>query len=191
VWQVLAGACVAVIVGAAVPAAVRIHASGSYDTAAAAVQSSSQAGQAGSSRGSGQTTGERKPGRPAPVSATAGWDWWNDADIRKQLNLSDEKGKKLQAIFQRRVTEVQPWVEKLNREREKLYHLTDGRMADEATYGMQVSTVELLAARVRETWTIMLYRMYRELTPDQYRKLQDIADQRMNEIRRRGNGPGR
>jgi Spy/CpxP family protein refolding chaperone len=126
---------------------------------------------------------------PPPVS-TQEWDWWNDP-TRKQIGLSDEKGKKLQGIFERRAAEIQPWVDKLNRERDRLYRLTDQRVADETTYAMQVANVEFLWAKIRESRTIMLYRMFRELTPEQYRKLQEISDQRMADMRRRGAGSGR
>jgi Spy/CpxP family protein refolding chaperone len=187
VWQVLAAAGAALVVGAAVPGMARMHAAALDESVAVAVQNPAQGG----AKSGAQGTNDRKPGMPPPISATQEWDWWNDPAIRKQLGLSDEKAKKLQSISQRRVAEIQPWVDKLNRERQKLYLLTEARVADETTYSMQVANVEFLAAKFRESRTIMLYRMFRELTPDQYRKLQEITDQRMADMRRRGAGPGR
>jgi hypothetical protein len=49
--------------------------------------------------------------------------------------------------------------------------------------------VEWLRSQLNESRLMMLYRMYRELTPDQYHKLQEISD-RMSRDRGRGAGGG-
>jgi Spy/CpxP family protein refolding chaperone len=174
----MAAGAAALLVGALMPAAMQASA----PSAAVHAASDQAAGRA--------TQGDRK-NRPGQISATAEWEWWNDPDIRRELRLSDETAANLQAIFQRRVSEIQPLVNSLNHESDRLNQMTNARVADEVTYGLQVARVEWLASRFRETRTIMLYRMFRELQPEQYRKLQQIIEQRMAQRRARGAGPGR
>ena len=50
--------------------------------------------------------------------------------------------------------------------------LTRERLVDESTYSLQVARVEALRRRLNESRTVMLYRIYQELTPEQYKKLQ-------------------
>jgi len=107
------------------------------------------------------------------------------------LKLSDEKARVIEDIFQRRQTEAKAWWDQLQREQDRLTRMTRERVTDEATYALQVSKVEALAARLREGRTVMLYRIFLELQPDQFKKLQDMMEQRRNNGRGRGPEPGR
>ena len=144
VWQVLAVAGVAMVVGAVAPSA-GVRAATRFDGQAAAAQASPSS-QGGAARGMAPSAKDDRKGRPNNISASNEWLWWSDPDMRKQLSLSDEKAKKLETIFQRRLAEIQPTVDSLNREREKLNRMTNDRMADEATYSLQVAKVEFLAS---------------------------------------------
>jgi Spy/CpxP family protein refolding chaperone len=116
-----------------------------------------------------------------------GWKWWKDPEVKKALNLTDDRAQKIESLFVAREVEIKPFVDRFFRERERLDRMTNERMADEAAYAAQVSQVETLWARLRESRTVMLYRMFLELQPEQYRKLQEIRDQRRpTEIRSRG-----
>lgn len=126
------------------------------------------------------------PNRPVTVR----WEWWKDPDVKRSIRLSDEKTRKIDAIYTRREIEIQPVVDKIVVEQDKLNHMTNERVADEAAYALQVSQVETLWARWRESRTVMLYRMFLELQPDQYKKLQEIMDRRFSQDGR-GRGPGR
>ncbi len=70
---------------------------------------------------------------------------------------------------------------------EELDKMTRAAVVDESTYLLQVMRVESTRQRLNESRTVMLYRMYRQLTPDQHRKLQDLLDRRFN---RGGRGRG-
>jgi Spy/CpxP family protein refolding chaperone len=144
----------------------------------------------GSARPAGQVAAAGG-NRRGPISATFEWSWWSDPDVRKELNLSDEKARKIETIFQARVKQVQPLVNDLNVELDNLNRMTEERVADESTYGLQVQKFESLNERFRESRTVMLYRMYRLLTPDQYKKLNEIRDRVFREGRGRGMGPMR
>ena len=112
--------------------------------------------------------------------------WWSDPAIKAEIKLTDEQSKRIKEIFEKREAEIKPLLEQLNRESGRLDRMTSERAADEITYSVQVGKVESLAARWRESRTMMIYRMYRELQPEQYQKLQEIMDRRRSA---RGSGP--
>jgi Spy/CpxP family protein refolding chaperone len=125
---------------------------------------------------------EAAPIQPRPQSGRGGssmnWEWWNDADVQKALGLSPEKIKRIDDIFEKRSRDLQPMAEEFRRQFAELDDMTKSATVDEATYGIQVLRVESLGARLRESRTMMLYRIFRELQPDQYKKLQDILAHR-------------
>ena len=134
-----------------------------------------------------QVTPNRPPSGP-PGNGGSPWDWWSDPAVKKDLKLTEEQVHKIRDIFEKRETEVKPLWDMLNREGDRLDRMTRERVADEATYAVQVSKVQHLFARVRESRTVMMYRMYRELQPEQYKKLQEIMDRR-RAMDGRGSGP--
>lgn len=146
-----------------------------------------QAGQ-----GAGRVGADGRSGRPADAPGSLGWKWWNDPDIRKQLKLTDDQATSIEGIFEKRQSEVQPWVDTFYRETERLTKMTRERVAQEPAYTLQVSRVEAVLSRLRESRTVMMYRMFLVLQPEQHRKLQDIMDRgRPTDGRGRGTGTGR
>ena len=96
--------------------------------------------------------------------------------------------RKIREIFEKREAEVKPVWDQLSREGERLDKMTRERVADEATYAVQVSKVHHLFAEMRKSRTVMIYRMFRELQPEQYKKLQEIMERRRASDGR-GSGP--
>ena len=121
-----------------------------------------------------------------PFSA---FEWWNDADVKKEIGLAEDKAKKIHEYYERRNREMQPWIEDWRRERTLLEKMTQERVADRTTYGIQVWRLEQLSAKLRETRAMMAYQMYLELSPEQYKKLREWQDRRSNGRGGRG-GPG-
>jgi Spy/CpxP family protein refolding chaperone len=117
------------------------------------------------------------------------WKWWNDASVQKELGLSAEKIKDIDAFYEKRSKDLKPMADELERQRLELDNMTKAGVTDESVYALQVLRVESLGARLRESRTMMLYRMYRSLQPDQYRKLQDLLDRHYG--RSSNNAPGR
>lgn len=115
-------------------------------------------------------------GRPSGGPQMGPWKWWNDAGVQKELGLSAEKIKDIDNFFERRSKDLKPMADELERQRQELDNMTKAAVADESVYALQVLRVESLGARLRESRTMMLYRMFRSLQPDQYRKLQDLLD---------------
>lgn len=125
-----------------------------------------------------QPASQTATSRPPQAPPGAPPDWWSDPTIKKELKLTEEQSQRIQDIFEKRETELKPLWDVLNREGDRLDRMTRERVADDATYAVQVSKVQHLWSRVRESRTVMLYRMSRELQPEQYKKLQEIMDRR-------------
>jgi Spy/CpxP family protein refolding chaperone len=147
----------------------------------------------GAQQPASQPAAQGAPGRPQsgpPASGTLGpsGDWWDDPAVKKDLKLTDEQARRIRDIFEKREAEVKPMSEQLYREGDKLDKMTRERVADDATYAVQVSKVHHLFAEVRKSRTLMIYRMYRELQPEQYKKLQEIMERR-RATNGRGSGP--
>ena len=128
--------------------------------------------------------GPPRPGSPEWFALS--WEWWQDAEVRLGLKLTEEKARKIQGIFDKRYSQMKPFGDDFEKEYMKLEQMTRERVADEATYALQVSRVEGIGAKLRESRTVMLYAIYRELSPEQNRKLQEIRDQRRNRNGRGG-----
>jgi Spy/CpxP family protein refolding chaperone len=114
-----------------------------------------------------------------------GWEWWNDADVQREIGLSAEKVHQIDDFYQRRIKDMKLIGDEFTKQFKELDAMTKAAVVDEPTYGLQVLRVESLRSRLIESRTMMLYRIYRILEPQQYRKLQDIFDRRA-----RMGGPG-
>jgi Spy/CpxP family protein refolding chaperone len=137
-----------------------------------------QAGRAGEPR---QGPGGRS-GQPF-----GSWEWWKDDANNKEIGLSAEKVRKISEIYQDRMKQMKPYADEWLKQLEILNQMTAERIADDTTYGIQVKRVESLGMTLRESRTLMLYRIYRQLQPDQYQKLQVIIQRSMD---RNGRGRG-
>jgi Spy/CpxP family protein refolding chaperone len=131
------------------------------------------------------------PSVPPPGPGRGGsmaWEWWNDVEVQKELPLTTDKVRRIHEIFTRRNDDLRKIGDEYRRAQQELDKTTRERLVDEATYTLQVVQYEALRSRLNESRTVMLYRLTRELTPEQYKKLQDIRDRRIASFGR-GRGP--
>ncbi len=77
----------------------------------------------------------------------------------------------------------------MQKELEQLDQLTAEQKISVEMYAIEVRKAEALRTMLSESRLVMLYRMYRELTPEQYKKLQEIRDKMRSSGRGRGTGP--
>ena len=123
---------------------------------------------------------EQGPSGRGPGSSTLGWEWWNDTEVQRELALSPDKIKRINDLYARRSQDVRALIHEYQRQTDELDKMTRARVVDENTYLMQVMRVEAVRARLNESRLVMLYRFYRELSPEQHQKLQEIRDRRFN-----------
>lgn len=130
-------------------------------------------------QGRGAMDGRGGPGRPGPGSPDGfrpEWEWWKDDAAKRELGLTDKVATDIDRFYQLRLRAVTPFVEEYRKQRDILNQMTVERNVEEAAYAVQVAHVEALSTKLRESRTTMLYHIYRQLTPEQYKKLADVRD---------------
>ena len=124
----------------------------------------------------GQSRQGLRGNRPGPTEV--GWEWWKDQAAIKELGLAPEKAKRIDAYYNNRQRNLKAFVDEYLKQRDLLNKMTEERAVDADTYALQVKKVEMLRSELFESRTVMLYRIYLELRPDQYQKLREITDRR-------------
>ena len=104
--------------------------------------------------------------------------------MKKELGLSPQKATRIDQIYQERSKRLAALGEEAQKQFTEMMRLRDERTVDEATYAVQVWRSESMWARFNADRTVLQYRLYGELTPEQYTKLREIRE------RDRGRGRG-
>jgi Spy/CpxP family protein refolding chaperone len=128
--------------------------------------------------------GPPRQGPPAPRPGSGWGEWWKDELVVKELQLSPQRARRIDNIFQLRSRRVAGVAEELPTEEKKLGLMAAAREVDESTFALQVARVSFLRSRAWESRQVMLYAMYLELSPEQHKKLVEIQE------RSRGRGRG-
>jgi Spy/CpxP family protein refolding chaperone len=127
-------------------------------------------------------------GRPSPLWE---WQWWTDPDVQKALGLTEPKVKNISRIYEDRVKRSQQLAERYEKERAELNRLTEERLISVEEYAIHVTQVEALRTELNKGRLVMVYRISRELTADQVKKLNEIVEKRREAMRNgRGRGTG-
>jgi Spy/CpxP family protein refolding chaperone len=113
----------------------------------------------------------------APLAAQRG-KWWQDERFRRELGLTDEQSTRLEAIFQKTQPTLRERMQSLNLAEEQLDRLIE--RGDDASVLEYVGVVESARSELNKTRTMMLLRMRRTLTTDQWAKFTALAEERNN-----------
>lgn len=111
----------------------------------------------------------------APALAQRG-KWWQNERFRTELGLTPEQSARLETIFQKTQPTLRQQMQALDRAEMEFDRLVE--TGDDASVLAYVETVESARAEVNKTRTVMLLRMRRSLTADQWAKFTALADQR-------------
>lgn len=103
----------------------------------------------------------------APALAQRG-KWWQDDRFVHELALTTEQRTHLEEIFQKTLPNLRLKMKALDEAQAQFDRLVE--KADDATVMAQVGTVEAARAEVSKSRTMMLLRMRRSLTADQWAK---------------------
>ena len=112
---------------------------------------------------------------PAPALAQRG-KWWNDERFRTELGLTPEQSARLEEIFQKTQPVLRQRMQALEAAEDEFDRLVE--KGDDSSVRDYVGTVETARAELNKTRTVMLLRMRRSLTADQWAKFTALADQR-------------
>jgi Spy/CpxP family protein refolding chaperone len=99
--------------------------------------------------------------------------WWQDEQFRRELVLTAEQSTRLEAIFQKTQPTLRERMQTLNQAEEQLDRLIE--KGDDASVLEYVGVVESARAELNKTRTMMLLRMRRTLTADQWAKFTALA----------------
>ena len=111
----------------------------------------------------------------APALAQRG-KWWQDERFRGELGLTAEQSTRLEEIFQKTQPSLRQQMQALDQAEEQFDRLVE--KGDDASVLEYVGVVEAARAEVNKTRTVMLLRMRRSLTADQWAKFTALAEQR-------------
>lgn len=103
----------------------------------------------------------------APAAAQ-GFKWWQDEGYKRELGLTTEQVSRLEAIFQKSAPALRTNKGALDRAEAEFDRLVE--RGDDNAVMQQVAVVEATRAELNKARTIMLLRMRRSLTADQWAK---------------------
>jgi len=121
----------------------------------------------------------------APALAQRG-KWWQDEQFRRELGLTAEQTSRLEEIFQKHQPKLREHVRALDQAEDQLNQLIE--KGDDASVMAHMGVVEAARADLNKTRTLMLLRMRRSLTADQWAKFTALAAGERNQ-RNRSRGP--
>jgi Spy/CpxP family protein refolding chaperone len=129
----------------------------------------------GQSRGSTATRGSQ----PQQNRVPGPWiqEWWNNPEVRRTIGLEQTTAKKIDSIYRKRSAALKDTIESYNKQSAILDEMTRAAIVDESAYHQKVKLVEFYRTEIITSRTVMLYQMYRELQPEQRRKLWGIFDE--------------
>jgi Spy/CpxP family protein refolding chaperone len=124
----------------------------------------------------------------APAHAQRG-KWWQDDRFRHDLGLTPEQSTHLEEIFQKTQPTLRQKMQALDQAEDQFDRLVE--KGDDASVLQFMETVESARAELNKTRTMMLLRMRRSLTPDQWAKFTALAEQRRDRPRGNDNTRGK
>jgi Spy/CpxP family protein refolding chaperone len=123
----------------------------------------------------------------APVAAQQRGKWWHNDRFVKELGLTSEQSTRLEEIFQKHQPTLRQRMESLDQAERAFDRAVE--TGDDKAVMSQVDVVEAARAELNKTRTMMLLRMRRSLTTDQWAKFTALAQN--DRDRNRGPRPPR
>lgn len=112
-----------------------------------------------------------------PLAAQAqGFKWWQSDRYRAELTLTPDQTARLEAVYQALLPRLTAGKEELETLEKRLSDAIGEGTASEAEVMKQVDIVEAARSSLGRTRTLMIYRMYRVLTPEQRVKMKALHD---------------
>ncbi len=109
--------------------------------------------------------------------------WWKNADVVKQVGISDEQVQKMEQIFQQHRLKLIDLKANLERDEVKLQPLVEADNPNEQAVMSQIDKVAAARAELEKSNAAMMFAIRRVLTPEQWKKLQDLKAQRPGRMR--------
>ena len=121
-----------------------------------------------------------------PVLADAqGFMWWRQNEFKTDLSLTADQSGKLEAVYQGLLPRMTTAKQSLDTLEKQLSAVIAEGTASEHDVMKLVDLVEGARAELGKTRTLMIYRMYQILTPEQRVKMKALHDRWEQERRKR------
>jgi Spy/CpxP family protein refolding chaperone len=120
-----------------------------------------------------------------PASRADRHKWWLSEEVKTEVGLTATQSQELEAIFQSVLPRLRSGWDELDRLEQDVSRLMTDGAADESRVSTAIDRTESARASLNKTRTLMLFRMYRVLTPDQRVKLKSFHDRRERERKSR------
>ena len=101
--------------------------------------------------------------------------WWQDDVIKKEIALTDDQAKRIQALWDTVRPEIEQYYQERDKQQKELERLMSVR-ADDVMVMMQIDKVEGIRTALNKRRTMVFYRMHKVLTPQQDAKLKAITN---------------
>ena len=126
---------------------------------------------------------------PGPAAAQ-GFKWWNSDQYRRELGLTGDQSRRIEDIFQGALPNLRAAKKSLDGAEADFEALV--QRGDDSSVMQQVDRVETARAELNKVRTIMLLKMRRTLTTDQWVKLGALErERRAHEATTTSRDPGR
>jgi Spy/CpxP family protein refolding chaperone len=110
----------------------------------------------------------------AASASAQGFKWWNSEQYKRELGLTTDQSRRLEEIFQAALPDLRAHKKTLDDAEAEFNRLVQHE--DEKAVLAQVDHVEAARAQLNKARTLMLLRMRRTLTTDQWVKLGALHD---------------
>lgn len=148
--------------------------------AAVSAPQGTQSAQHPEARGRGD--GPRADGQRSGGPGRGEW-FWRDEALKKQIGLSDSQASKIEVYYQKTGKDTSSVLDDFLARNTELDAAVRERKLSPDDLDLKVVMAESLRSKLSESRTMMLYRIDLMLTPDQFKKLQDLRDARPRPVR--------
>jgi len=111
--------------------------------------------------------------------------WWKDDKLKAEFGLTEDQSSKIDAVFRESWPKLRSSYDELGKRETELSSMVSAADTSEADVLRQVEQVEAVRSELNKCRTVMLYKMYRVLSPDQRQKV-EARFRRNREGERRG-----
>ena len=119
------------------------------------------------------------------MARAQGFKWWQDEKLKAELGLGADQVTRLDAVFQELIPRMAAEKETLDRLEAQLSSVIRDANVGETDVMRQADTVEAARSSLGKSRTLLIYRLYRVLRPDQRSKMKALHE-KWEEERRKG-----
>jgi Spy/CpxP family protein refolding chaperone len=119
--------------------------------------------------------------QPPTADKNRPYKWWLSEDGKKEFGISEQQSRELEALFQQILPTLKANKSELDKQEKALDRLLADGGSSETAVAQAIDRAEAARSALSRTRTLMLFRMYRLLTPEQRAKVQAYYERKAQE----------